>query len=158
MVYSDSVMYSVWIADTLEAYKRFKARERIKDITISILSIQVAKARQSAQKFAKSGKVEDCRDALYDCQGENETKGYAIAIQNRMLSAADSLNRRHVSEILRQMSVKDSLSTGWGQANQRYIKEKSKRWGLGVHAGYGAGKQGLSPFVGIGISYTPIRF
>lgn len=29
----------------------------------------------------------------------------------------------------------------------------SKKWGLGIIAGYGIGKNGLSPYVGIGISY-----
>lgn len=33
------------------------------------------------------------------------------------------------------------------------IKDKS-RWGLGVQAGYGVSKDGLSPYVGIGISYN----
>lgn len=28
------------------------------------------------------------------------------------------------------------------------------RWGLGVHAGYGASKDGLTPYIGVGISYN----
>lgn len=31
---------------------------------------------------------------------------------------------------------------------------KKTRWGLGVQAGVGAGKGGLSPYVGIGVSYN----
>lgn len=36
-----------------------------------------------------------------------------------------------------------------------YIKEriKPRRWGLGVSAGYGVGRSGLSPYVGIGVYY-----
>lgn len=31
---------------------------------------------------------------------------------------------------------------------------KKTRWGLGVHAGVGAGKGGLTPYVGVGLSYN----
>lgn len=36
-----------------------------------------------------------------------------------------------------------------------YIKEriKPRRWGLGVTAGYGIGKHGLSPYIGVGVYY-----
>ena len=37
-------------------------------------------------------------------------------------------------------------------------KSKDKRWGIGVHAGYGASKDGLSPYVGVGISYNFVRW
>lgn len=34
------------------------------------------------------------------------------------------------------------------------IQVKRTRWGIGVHAGYGAGKDGLTPYVGVGLSYN----
>ena len=33
------------------------------------------------------------------------------------------------------------------------VKEKS-HWGVGINAGYGVGKGGLTPYVGVGISYN----
>lgn len=33
-----------------------------------------------------------------------------------------------------------------------------KRWGVGIQAGYGFGRQGISPYVGVGISYNLINF
>ena len=33
------------------------------------------------------------------------------------------------------------------------VKEKS-HWGLGINAGYGVGQGGLSPYIGIGVSYN----
>ena len=33
-----------------------------------------------------------------------------------------------------------------------------KRWGIGVHAGYGFSRQGISPYVGVGVSYNLINF
>ena len=35
---------------------------------------------------------------------------------------------------------------------------KKNRWGLGVQAGVGAGKGGLTPYVGVGISYNLISW
>lgn len=37
----------------------------------------------------------------------------------------------------------------------RYIKEKAtKKWGLGVQAGVGSGYMGVTPYVGVGVSYN----
>lgn len=33
-----------------------------------------------------------------------------------------------------------------------------KRWGLGIAAGYGASKDGLSPYIGVGISYSILQW
>lgn len=33
-----------------------------------------------------------------------------------------------------------------------------KRWGIGIQAGYGASRDGLSPYVGVGLTYNLIRF
>ena len=40
----------------------------------------------------------------------------------------------------------------------RTVTGRPKRWGIGVSAGYGMSKDGLSPYVGLGISYNIIRF
>lgn len=37
------------------------------------------------------------------------------------------------------------------------VPEK-KRWGIGVQGGYGFGKAGASPYVGVGISYNVLTF
>lgn len=37
-------------------------------------------------------------------------------------------------------------------------KEKPKRWGVGIQAGYGAGRNGLQPYIGVGVSYNLLRF
>ena len=38
------------------------------------------------------------------------------------------------------------------------IKQKPSRWGFGVQVGYGASKEGLSPYVGIGVQYNILSF
>lgn len=48
---------------------------------------------------------------------------------------------------------KPSLDSVWVYPETTIIKEKARRWGIGVMAGYGYGKNGLSPYVGIGGYY-----
>lgn len=38
------------------------------------------------------------------------------------------------------------------------IKQNPKKLGIGVQAGYGIGRNGLQPYIGIGVSYNLIRF
>ena len=40
----------------------------------------------------------------------------------------------------------------------RTVTGRPKRWGIGVSVGYGMSKDGLSPYIGLGISYNIIRF
>lgn len=120
---------------------------------------QAAKARQSARKFADSGKVEDCSEALQDCQGENATKAYSLKAQEAMLAAYEARKIADSLEVIRGNAVKDSLAAGWQEANTALRKaQKPKPWGVGGIAGLGAGKQGLGPFVGVGISYNFARW
>lgn len=37
-------------------------------------------------------------------------------------------------------------------------KPRPKRWGIGIQAGYGASRDGLSPYIGVGLTYNLIRF
>lgn len=39
-----------------------------------------------------------------------------------------------------------------------FVREKQKKWGIGIQAGYGVGRNGLQPYVGVGVSYNLIRF
>ena len=39
-----------------------------------------------------------------------------------------------------------------------FVQKKKKKWGLGIQAGYGIGRNGLQPYVGVGVSYNLIRF
>lgn len=38
------------------------------------------------------------------------------------------------------------------------IRYKQHKWGLGIQTGIGAGKGGLSPYIGLGISYNFLNF
>ena len=45
---------------------------------------------------------------------------------------------------------KPSLDSIWVYPEKIIIREKPRRWGIGVIAGYGIGHNGLSPYVGVG--------
>ena len=45
---------------------------------------------------------------------------------------------------------KPSLDSIWVYPEKIIIREKPLRWGIGVIAGYGIGRNGLSPYVGVG--------
>lgn len=38
------------------------------------------------------------------------------------------------------------------------IAKKPSRWGFGVQAGYGISREGLSPYIGVGVQYNIITF
>lgn len=60
--------------------------------------------------------------------------------------------------------VMPSLDTISVYGQTRYVtrtvqaQSKPRRWGVGVNAGYGATKDGLTPYVGVGISYSLVRW
>lgn len=43
-----------------------------------------------------------------------------------------------------------SLDSVWVYPEKIIIREKPRKWGIGVIAGYGIGRNGLSPYVGVG--------
>ena len=72
-----------------------------------------------------------------------------------------------------QVEWRDSLATVWASgvrpsvdSVRHYVTErvvtqtvtvekvKKTRWGVGVQAGYGAGKDGLTPYIGAGVTYN----
>ena len=45
------------------------------------------------------------------------------------------------------------------KSQRSYINlPKQKKWGLGINAGYGISKNGLSPYIGLGVNYNLINF
>lgn len=46
-----------------------------------------------------------------------------------------------------------ALDSIWVYPERIYIKEKVRRWGIGLSAGYGVGRNGFSPYVGVGVYY-----
>lgn len=65
----------------------------------------------------------------------------------------DSLSLVYASGILPQVdSVRHFVESR--VITKEIPVKSSSRWGLGVHAGMGAGKDGLTPYIGVGLSYS----
>lgn len=67
----------------------------------------------------------------------------------------DSLSVVYASGILPQVdSVKHFIQDRYITIETSVPYKVKSRWGLGVQAGVGAGKGGLTPYVGMGLSYN----
>ena len=68
----------------------------------------------------------------------------------------DSLYRAYVS------GYRPRLDSIFVYPRTRYVtvtrQAKPQRWGIGVQAGYGVGRGGTGPYVGIGVSYNLFTF
>ena len=57
------------------------------------------------------------------------------------------------------LDVSDKNPYSITKSQRSYINlPKQKRWGLGINAGYGVSKSGLSPYIGLGVNYNLINF
>lgn len=57
------------------------------------------------------------------------------------------------------LDVSDKNPYSVTKSQRSYINlPKQKRWGLGINAGYGVSKSGLSPYIGLGVNYNLINF
>lgn len=149
------VARSVYAADTARMKAENRALQRELQAVTSKLPRQEEKAQHSAATYRENRTPENCKDALQDCEEASETKSYALNVQNRMLQHADSTQKRDRKEIARSWATADSAFAGWKEANTALQKaQKPKRFGIGLQAGYGVGNAGLTPFVGIGLSYN----
>lgn len=42
--------------------------------------------------------------------------------------------------------------------NTEKVYIQPRKWGIGIQVGYGAGKNGIQPYIGVGIQYDLLRF
>ena len=57
------------------------------------------------------------------------------------------------------LDVSDNNPYSITKSQRSYINlPKQKKWGLGISVGYGANKNGLSPYIGLGVNYNLLSF
>ena len=86
-----------------------------------------------------------------------------VYVDREQLVWQDSLSRVYASGIMPQIDSVQHFITERIVTNEVTIQVKKPcRWGIGVHAGYGAGlsngKVIVSPYIGVGISYNIISW
>ena len=78
-----------------------------------------------------------------------------IYMDREKITWRDSLCEVYASGILPQVdSVKHFIQDRFVTIETQVPVKIRSRWGLGVNAGYGVGQGGLTPYIGIGVSYN----
>lgn len=78
-----------------------------------------------------------------------------VYLQREQVVWQDSLSMVYASGILPQVdSVRHFVEQRVVTIDHFREVTKKTHWGLGINAGYGASKDGLSPYIGIGVSYN----
>lgn len=100
----------------------------------------------------------------------------ADSAANHPVEPSDTMAARDSVEVvvpISQTVYRDSMYTAWVSGYEARLDSikvyrlhttitrpapKPKRWGIGMQAGYGATRQGLSPYIGVGVQYNLIGF
>lgn len=78
-----------------------------------------------------------------------------VYLERDQIQWQDSLCRVYASGINPQVDSVTHFTRETIVNKEIYVPVKVKaRWGLGVQAGLGAGKDGLTPYVGVGVTYN----
>lgn len=78
-----------------------------------------------------------------------------VYLEREKVTWRDSLCEVYASGILPQVdSVKHFIQDRFITIETQVPVKIRSRWGLGVNAGYGVGQGGLTPYIGIGVSYN----
>ena len=98
--------------------------------------------------------ADTARVTVTDTVKVTDSVAVVVPITQRVYS--DSLYRAYVSGYRPQL---DSIFV-YPRTNYitTTVKEKPKRWGIGLQAGYGVGCGGTGPYVGIGVNYNLYNF
>lgn len=95
--------------------------------------------------------------AVHDTVRLRDTLFVEVPVESRHYS--DSLYDAWVSGCMASLdSIRVYPVTRYVTTERTVKVPERKRWGIGVQAGYGVGKGGLTPYIGVGISYDLIRF
>lgn len=103
--------------------------------------------------FVEKRVIEQVKIPVTDTLRQTDT--LFVYLDREQVVWQDSLSCVYASGILPRVdSVKHFVCDKIVTIEKVVAKPVKSRWGLGVQAGYGAGKDGLSPYVGVGISYN----
>lgn len=80
-----------------------------------------------------------------------------VELERETLSYADSLYRAVVSGVRPSLDLIEVYPRTIHTTETRIVKARPKV-GIGIHAGYGASKDGLSPYIGVGVHYNVISW
>lgn len=138
--YKEKIVYKDSIKEVEKVSKEIEQRLKIQSETIEKLKKEIKKAK---------GKTIEVPTI---CEPIVKFKDSIINKQDTLIIYQDSLIKGKDSIIYLDRKVIEY------QDKIINIAPKPKRWGIGLQGGYGANKDGLSPFIGVGVSYDIISF
>lgn len=80
-----------------------------------------------------------------------------VLLEREQVIWEDSLARVYASGVQPQVDSILHFRDKMVVTKERIIK-KEARWGVGIQGGVGASKEGLSPYIGVGLSYNILTF
>lgn len=95
-------------------------------------------------------------DSWVNVTGEvdNKKTKLGISIENKYSVIIKKVKRKHVAVV-----INDNPYSNTEEVRAYKLKmPKKKRFGVGIQGGYGISSSGLSPYVGVGLSYNIIKF
>lgn len=127
--------------------KTCKKKEIIHDIEIDTVIDTIIQPVPVPQYIVDVGEVETPfpMDAIVEKDTIKDTVYINVPIQRKTYNTDDY--RAVIS------GYRPNLDTMIIYHKKEIIHEKSRRWGIGLTAGYGVGREGFSPYLGAGIYY-----
>lgn len=127
--------------------KTCKKQEIIHDIEIDTVIDTIIQPVPVPQYIVDVGEVEIPfhMDTIVEKDTIKDTVYINIPIQRKTYNTDDY--RAVIS------GYRPNLDTMIIYHKKEIIYEKSRRWGIGLTAGYGVGREGFSPYLGVGIYY-----
>lgn len=160
--------------NSLEAYLR-ESRDstkmvqnqfkRFKRVAAAVKTKTTTEIKQIKVPYVINGKEFDIpfekSDQFYSLSGRSTNKGLTISnitIPNTQSIAIGDRKEGFFKTEFRIEVVNSNPYVKTQEVESFVFKQSKKRFGVGAFVGYGASSEGLSPLIGVGITYDLIRF
>lgn len=176
---TDSVHYTATKSGDMMAYKQgfvIKSQKELKELYPALYAdLKDMNLKKADNAVKVTGNISfDRHDTVYIIKGDsikNFKKNFDFSNKWRDLSGTVSGKNDSVTVGIDKDAVRFSYTVMQAKDGEIYIKsdnpyvryneltgfkiqkQKTKRWGLGIQAGYGVGSK-VTPYIGIGLSYN----
>ncbi len=167
--YEDIVSDTITGYDTIPHIKPTPTDSALLGYVTAKLPVSVPKLQNNALKFPKSS--EKLQDSVDDFSNNvpNFNFGEEVNFPTKTDDSPDSINVKiPITQKVYKDSTYKAFVSGYKASLDSFyiypqtkiitIREKPKRWHIGITAGYGITPKGFQPYLGLGCTYTFISF
>lgn len=167
--YEDIVSDTITIYDTIPYIKPTPTDSALLGYVTKKLPVSVPKLQKNTLKFPKSSeKLQDSVDNFSN-NVPNFNFGEEVNFPTNTDDFPDSINVKiPITQKVYEDSTYKAFVSGYKASLDSFyiypqtkiitIREKPKRWHIGITAGYGITPKGFQPYLGLGCTYTFISF